>query len=318
MELSVAGTENSRNGITYVLITPARNEAVFIESTIQSVIHQTWKPLRWIIVSDGSTDGTDEIVQKYTSEYVWIELVRHPERAERNFAGKVIAFNSGYERLKHLDFEVIGNLDADISFDPNYFAFLMRKFAETPNLGVGGTPFREDNEQYNYNFTSIEHVSGACQLFRRRCFEEIGGYIPLRGGGIDLVAVTTARMKGWLTRSFPEKACIHNRPMGTASHGKLKAFLKQGTKDYRLGTHPLWELSRSLYQMTKWPFVLGGCSLLWGFIWSMCHHVERPVPPELVAFRRAEQMRRLKAFCRNVLPTSRSMSMVSGPAKKSS
>jgi hypothetical protein len=175
---------------------------------------------------------------------------------------------------------------------------------------------REGNEQYNYSFTSIEHVSGACQLFRRRCFEEIGGYIPIEGEGIDLVAVTTARMKWWLTKSFPEKVCIHHRLMGTASHSKLKAFLKQDTKDYGLGTHPLWELSRPFYQMTKRPFVLGGCLLLWGFFWSMVNRVERPVPPELVAFRRTEQMRRLKTFFRNVLPTSRSVSITSGSGWK--
>src|ERR1700730_14135112 len=102
---------------TYVLITPARNEAQFIELTIRSVVTQTVRPLRWIIVSDGSTDGTDDIVRKYTRDYPWIQLVRMPERRERHFAGKVHAFNSGYERLRDLGYDVIANLDGDISFD---------------------------------------------------------------------------------------------------------------------------------------------------------------------------------------------------------
>jgi biofilm PGA synthesis N-glycosyltransferase PgaC len=300
----------------YVLITPARNEAAFIGSTIQSVINQTLKPLKWVIVSDGSTDGTDEIVKKYLDEYHWMELVRLPERAERHFAGKVIAFNKGYERVKQLDYDVIGNLDADISFEPDYFAFLMGKFADNPKLGVGGTPFREGNKQYNYEFTSIEHVSGACQLFRRRCFEEIGGYIPMKGGGIDLVAVTTARMKGWYTQTFPEKACIHHRSMGTADHGKVHASFRLGIKDYVLGTHPLWQFSRSFYQMTKSPFIIGGCALLWGFFYAMLNHTERPLSPELVAFRRREQMLRLKDFTRRLFRYVASSAITSRSAPK--
>src|SRR5580704_15717832 len=161
----------------YVLITPARNEAKFIELTLESMVSQTVVPLKWVIVSDGSTDGTDEIVKKYTSDYAWIELIRMPERKERHFAGKVLAFNAGYAKLAGLPYEIIGNLDGDVSFDGDYFDFLLRKFDENPHLGVAGTPFREGSFQYDYRFTSIEHVSGQCQLFRRECFEAIGGYV---------------------------------------------------------------------------------------------------------------------------------------------
>src|SRR6266446_10732688 len=114
----------------YVLISPARNEALYIGKTIESVIAQTVHPVRWVIVSDGSTDGTYDVVMKYVAQHDWIVLVRQPERAERHFAGKVNAFNAGYARLKDLDYEVIGSLDGDISFDENYFSFLLRKLAE--------------------------------------------------------------------------------------------------------------------------------------------------------------------------------------------
>src|SRR5438046_8334366 len=137
----------------YVLITPARNEAQFIELTIKSVVAQTVRPLKWVIVSDGSTDGTEEIVNKYVADHPWIELVRMPERRERHFAGKVHAFNAGRARSKGLDYDVIGNLDADVTFDEGYFDFLLRKFAESPRLGVAGTPFRENGLQYDYRFT---------------------------------------------------------------------------------------------------------------------------------------------------------------------
>ena len=280
--------------LKYVIISPARNEADFIRLTLESVASQTHRPVKWVIVSDGSTDGTDAIVQEYTARHDWIELVQLPERRERNFAGKVGAFNAGLARVEDLEFDVLGNLDADISFDPEYFAFLMCKFAEYPGLGVGGTPFREGNNQYDYRFTSIDHVSGACQMFRRKCFEEIGGYTPIRGGGIDLVAVLTARSKGWQTRTFPEKTCLHHRPMGTATQGKLAFMLKGGGRDYALGMHPLWEVVRSMYQMTRRPFVLGGGCLLAGFVWAMVTRRKHIVPPELVTFRRAEQMQKLK------------------------
>src|ERR1700747_1499442 len=107
----------------YILITPARNEALFIEKTIVSVVAQTMRPIKWVIVSDGSTDATDDIVCKYVREYSWIELVRTPEHRERHFAAKVHAFNAGYARVKDLEYEIIGNLDADVSFDErDYFA----------------------------------------------------------------------------------------------------------------------------------------------------------------------------------------------------
>jgi biofilm PGA synthesis N-glycosyltransferase PgaC len=282
--------------LKYVLVTPARNEATFIEQTIQSVVAQTVRPVKWIIVSDGSTDATEDIVNAYASAHPWIELLRMPERTERDFAGKVYAFNAGYGRVKELDYEVIASLDGDISFEPDYLAFLLGKFRDNPRLGVAGTPFREGTHQYDYRFTSIEHVSGACQVFRRDCFEEIGGYVPRKMGGIDLVAVITARMKGWQTRSFPEKTCIHHRKMGTAKQNLWSAAFRGGYGDYRLGTHPLWEFCRSPYQLSQRPLIAGACLRLAGFVWAMATRTDKQVPADLVAFRRQEQMKRLRHF----------------------
>jgi biofilm PGA synthesis N-glycosyltransferase PgaC len=282
---------------SYVLITPARNEAAFIELTLKSVVAQTVRPLKWVIVSDGSTDGTDEIVAKYLADNPWIELLRMPERRERHFAGKVHAFNAGYARVKDLPFEIVGSLDADLSFDSEYFLFLLAKLAENPELGLVGTPFQDGpNKTYDFRFVSIEHVSGACQLFRRQCFEDIGGYKPVKGGGIDHIAVLTARMKGWKTRTFTEKMSIHHRPMGTADRGTFKARFKTGSLDYALGGHPIWELFRTCYQMSRRPVLIGGLTLLAGYLWASVTRAERPISPELVKFRRSEQMHRLRNF----------------------
>jgi poly-beta-1,6-N-acetyl-D-glucosamine synthase len=283
--------------MSYVIITPARNEAQFIELTLRSVVAQTVRPLKWVIVSDGSTDGTDEIVKKYVESNPWIELVRMPERQERDFAGKVRAFNAGYARVKDSDYEAIVSLDADISFDADYFSFLLERLSSDPLLGLVGTPFRETSGQtYDYRFVSIEHVSGACQVFRRACFEEVGGYIPVKGGSIDHIAVITARMKGWKTRTFTDKVCEHHREMGTAERGVLMSRFKLGVKDYVFGNHPLWELFRTVYQMKFAPVCLGGLALGTGYCWAFLRRVERPVSQELVAFHRREQMTRLGKF----------------------
>lgn len=288
--------QSTSNSLRYVLITPARNEEAFIEQTINSVVGQTILPIKWVIVSDGSTDGMDEIVKKYAAEHKWIELVRMPERKERHFAGKVHAFNAGYVRVKDLNYDIIGNLDADISFASDYFEFLLGKFIEMPELGVAGTPFVEGSFQYNYAFVSIEHVSGACQLFKRRCFEEVGGYKPIRGGGVDWVAVTTARMTGWKTRTFTEKTCLHHRKVGTGKEKPWVSKIKVGQQDYYLGGHPLWEIFRSLYQMRFRPYLIGGPLIFAGYTWAFLTGIPKPIPEELVRFRRREQMQRLKRF----------------------
>ena len=281
--------------LTYVVITPARNEERSIEMTIQSVIAQTVRPLRWVIVSDGSTDGTDDIVERYAAERDWIVLIRMPEREERNFAGKVYAFNAGREQVKDLSYDVITSLDGDITFDSGYFAFLLEKLASDSTLGLVGTPFRERaHDTYDYRFVSIEHVSGACQVFRRECFEAIGGYVPVKGGAIDNIAVITARMKGWKTRTFTDKICLHHREMGTAQSGVLHAKFKFGGKDYAIGNHPAWEIFRACYQMTRKPFLVGGIALGAGYLWAAVRGAERPVSRELMAFHRREQMQRLK------------------------
>lgn len=279
---------------TYVLVTPARNEAQLIEATIQSVVAQSIRPLKWVIVSDGSTDGTDEIVARYAVAHEWIELVRMTDRAERHFAGKAYAFKAGKDRLDHLPYDVIANLDADITFEPDYFEYLLGRLAADPALGVVGTPYVEKNgESYDYKFTSLDHVSGACQVFRRECYEAIGGYVPVKVGTIDCIAVMTARMKGWKTRTFTGKVCNHHRKVGTAQRGPMKANFYTGVMDYAMGNHPLWQLFRTVYQMSKKPYIARGAALGAGYLWAMIRRGERPVSRELMTFHRREQMQRL-------------------------
>jgi glycosyltransferase involved in cell wall biosynthesis len=294
---------NGTNNLRYVLISPSRNEARFIENTLKSVVSQSVLPLKWVIVNDGSTDATAEIVTRYAERFSWIELLNRPVRQERHFAAKVHAFNAGLERVKQLQYDIIGNLDADVSLDPDHFEFLLSKFAQDSQLGVAGTVFTEP-DGYNSATDSFEgqtYVSGQCQIFRRQCFEEIGGYVPSKAGGIDWMAVTTARMIGWNTRSFREKSFLHHRALGTAERGIVASNYAYGKKDYILGGHPLWQIFRCAFRMAKRPYIVGGVALFAGYWAAVLSGMERPVSPELMRFHRAEQMRKL----RNILSSLR-------------
>lgn len=287
----------------YILITPARNEQAFIKTTLDSVVAQTTLPELWVIVDDGSIDRTAEIVESYTKRYPWIELICRKQDPDRNFASKAHSVAQAFSRAKSIDFDVVGNLDADVSFNPDYLEFLMQRFSEDPKLGVAGTPFTQDGgyDSSKHSFEGENYVAGPCQLFRRECFEDIGGYVPNRAGGVDWIAAMTARMKGWTVRSFPEKRFHHHRTLGTAGKGPVRALFSYGEKDYYLGGSPVWELFRVTYRATKKPLLLGGVALLTGYTWAALRRIKRAVSPELMHFHRAEQMKKLRAIFHSLL-----------------
>ena len=303
-EIKSEGEEKTKT-LNYVLISPVRDEAKYIRKTLESVVRQTVLPLKWVIVSDGSTDGTDEIVREYAAEHPWIELLRMPERKERHFGGKVHAFNAGLEKVKQLAYDVIGNLDGDSSFDADYIEYLLRKFAENSTLGVAGTNYLEDSWssalKHDYRFANIEDVTGQCQLFRRECFDEIGGYKPNKDGGIDLFATLSARMHGWQTQVFTGKFLFHHRPSGTARVSRFLVEFHNGRRDYAFGCHPFWEPFRAAYRLTRKPWVIGGFLLFVGYYWAVFTGTPKSVTDDLVQFRRKEQMIRLRNLFRRML-----------------
>ena len=171
---------------------------------------------------------------------------------------------------------------------------------------MAGTIFKEDGySSETDSFEGESHVSGQFQLFRRRCFEDIGGYIPHKAGGIDWIAVTTARMKGWKTRSFREKSFFHHRHLGTAERSKLASSFSYGEKDYYLGNHPVWELFRVAYRMSKRPYLVDGLAVGLGYASAGVRRIHRPISHDLMHFHRKEELRKLKAILKSVLAFKR-------------
>jgi glycosyltransferase involved in cell wall biosynthesis len=284
--------------LNYALITPAKNEEKYIEKTIRSVINQTKLPQKWVIVNDGSIDKTSEIVNKYRKEHSWIELVELPVRNERRFDAKIESFNNGYKKIDLNKIDIIGNIDADISFDSDFIEYLLIKFMEIPRLGVAGAPFVENNRiVYQGKHVDLNHVSGACQLFRIDCYNEIGGFTPVKHGGVDWIAVTTARMKGWKTQTFIEKSYNHLRPIGTGNAGLIKARFNHGIKDYYLGNLFTWQCLRTFNQLFHKPYILSGIMTFTGYMYAALSGIKKPITKELIEFHQKEQINRmLKIF----------------------
>jgi len=278
----------------YVLITPARNEEVCLEQTIATVLAQSILPRQWIIVSDGSVDRTDEIAAQYARSHRFIRLLRAPAHQQRDFGAKARAFQAGYDQIVDTDYGFVGNLDADVSFGPDYYEQILERFQGNPNLGVaGGVICERVKDRFVPQRISLNSVAGAVQLFRRRCFEDVGGYIPMKGGGIDAAAEIIARMHGWTVQTFLDIPVYHPRRVSTGKASILSTRFHQGVTNYLLGYHPLFQLVSSLYRVADRPYVIGSALVLLGYGWSCLRRYQRPVPDEVVHFLRSEQRARL-------------------------
>lgn len=283
------------NNSKYVLITAARNEESFIENTLKAVISQTISPTRWVIVSDGSTDRTDDIIRSYSKDLKFIRLLRLEDAAKRNFRSQVYAINAGVGELRNEVYQYIGNTDADISFGPEYFHELIKKFQKSPKLGLAGGTIYEENKGVfaPRKFNSVKSVPHAVQFFRRECFEQVGGYLPLKYGGPDTHAVVMARMIGWKVQSYPDLYVFHHRPTSSCE-GFIRAAIRQGKMDYSLGNHPLFELFKCASRIREKPYFLYAFTHMIGFVSALCQKESRIVSDEFINYLRKEQLSRIK------------------------
>ena len=279
----------------YVIITPAHNEAALIGQTAESIAAQTMRPAKWVVVNDASSDRTREIIESHASRHDFIEVVNLERAAGRHFGNKVRAFNAGLDRVKHLAYDYVGNLDADMTVAPTYFAELLSRFTADAKLGLGGGMVHTSvGDKFVSQNVALDSVAGAVQLFRRECFEKIGGYRPMPGGGIDSAAEIAARMHGWETRTFPELRALEHRFTGTANASPVGASVKLGRRMYSLGYSPVFFCLRSLYRLFQPPLVIGSGALLYGYFSDAIQRKPQAVAPEVVRFLRQEQRGKLK------------------------
>ena len=282
---------------SYCIITPAYNEALFIEQTIKSVLCQTILPCKWIIVDDGSVDETEEIVRRYTDKYDWISyLYRAKPSGESYFSSNVNAIMEGWNSLAGELFKYLAILDADITLPKNYYEKILKSFDFDTRLGVasgiyenliGGKLCKVLNDRRS--------TPKAIQVFRREVFESIGGFIPLKHGGEDTIACVMARMSGWKTWSFPDIKVVHHRPTGTGkSSSILRVRFNQGMCEYSLATHPVFFVIKCIRRsFLEKPFMVGGILRVCGYFFAYIRKEEILIPDDVVRYTRSEQLRRI-------------------------
>ena len=293
------------SAVRYVIVTPAFNEAQYIPKTIESVIRQTILPQRWVIVDDGSTDQTAQIIKQYADRYPWISYLRRSKDPSHTYyASNVYALQAGYEQVRDVSFEFVATLDADIILGDRYYERIFERFEANPDIGIAtGTLFEPINGHLKELAFDRYSTPKALQVFRRACYEKIGGYIPCRNGGEDTCAEIMARMHGWRTWSFRDIQVVHQRPVGTGDDKRvLHARFRQGLADYCLATHPVFMLAKCLRRcLTEGPYLLSGLARLAGFLYGYLVAEERQLPADARQYVRREQLRRLLA-CAHIGP----------------
>ena len=284
--------EGNKMSFRYVIVTPARDEEAHLEGTIQSVVDQTVKPAEWVIVNDGSTDRTADIIDKYAAHYGWIRGLDRANRGFRKSGGGIVdAFNDGYRSLLCCDWNFVVKLDGDLTFEPDYFERIFERFGGEPRLGIaGGTLYSLSSGRMKVERNPRFHVRGATKVYRRECWEQIGGLWPALGW--DTVDETSASMKGWITMSIPDIHAIHHRPTG-AANGAWNNSVKQGLICHTVGYHPLFVLASCVYRLVHKPYGIRALGSLCGFVHASLTRVPQVNDPALIKFVRGEQMKRL-------------------------
>lgn len=278
--------------IRYVVITPVRDEEEHVESTIRSMIGQTIRPCQWVIVNDGSTDGTAKILDKYAEQYSWIKAVHRGNRGFRKSGGGVVeAFYDGYEAVECDGWDFIAKFDGDLAFDPTYFEHCFAEFRQDGELGIGGGIICYVHEgRKAFEQTPAFHVRGASKIYRKACWESIGGL--LRAPGWDTFDEVKANSLGWKTRSFPHLHLVHHRDTGAAD-GTWRTLVKYGRANYICGYHPLFLLTKCVVRLVKKPYLLGSLGILYGYVSAPLMNVRRVDDRDAVEYLRRQQLRRL-------------------------
>lgn len=280
----------------YVLISPCRNEEAYLRRTLDSVLRQSVPPARWVIVDDGSTDRTPEILRDYASAHDLIRVVTNPDRGHRAVGPGVIeAFYVGLAEVDLSDFDYLCKLDLDLDLPPGYFERLMQRMEADPRLGsCSGKPYYRDGAGRPVSEKCGDEMSvGMTKFYRVACFRDIGGFVrAVMWDGIDC---HKGRQLGWRNRSWdaPDLHFEHLRPMGSSTKGILHGRMRHGEGQYFMGSHPLYFAATALYRMVHPPYVTGSLAMLWGYARAALQGQPRHGDAALRAYIRAYQRRAL-------------------------
>lgn len=297
---SVSLTSKQSDKMKYVVISPVRNEAQYINLTLQSMVNQTVKPSEWVIVNDASTDETADIVASYAQDHNWLKLItkeRRVKAADRQRGRGVIdTFYFGRDKLTVQDYSFIIKLDGDVAFEPNYFEFLLDKFAENSRLGIAGGGLYEQKNGEDWTLVSApDHVGGPAKMYRRSCIESIGGIVPALGwDGFD---EWQALALGWDVRSFDQLKIFHHRIMGNAT-GSLKSKIEQGYGAHCMGYHPLYTVVRGLGHISTPPYLLGGLAMIVAHFVAWSQGQPQLPAPSIKRFIQQTQLKQLAGLIR--------------------
>jgi len=276
----------------YVVITPVRDEEKYLPFTIESMVGQTVRPLEWVIVDDGSKDGTGRVIDEATRQHSWIRGIRRQDRGYRKWgAGIIEAFYDGFHALTCANWEFMAKMDGDLSFEPGYFAGMFDKFEQNIRLGIGGGYlYHVDNGQRALEQNPTFHVRGGAKIYRRACWEAIDGLWV--GPGSDTVDEVKANMLGWSTRSFLDLQIQHHRWTG-AAYGRWGGIVKNGKTDYVSGYHPLFLLAKCVARLAQRPFLVGSVALLYGYVSAYLQRIPRVNDPQLIKYLQHQQLAKL-------------------------
>lgn len=282
----------SAKSAKYSIISPVRDEEANLARTIESVIHQTVRPQEWVIVNDGSTDGTAEIADSYARQHDWIRVCHRENRGFRKAGGGVVdAFNDGYRSLRLSDWEFIVKLDGDLSFNTEYFQSCFQTFEVQKELGIaGGTIYNVIGGQAIPEYCPAFHVRGATKIYRRACWDAIGGFWPAPGW--DTMDEVKAQMLGWSTRTLADLQVLHHRPTGK-NDGTWGAGFKNGRANYICGYHPLFMVLKCAKRLKEKPYLIQSASLFWGFVSGYLQGIRQVDDRATIKYLRRQQLSRL-------------------------
>lgn len=276
----------------YVVVSPVRDEARHLRETLSSMLGQTVRPHCWVIVNDGSTDDTGSIADQWALEHSWIRVVHRADRGHRAAGGGVVeAFKTGYALVETEPWEYLTKLDGDLSFETDYFERCLREFEQDPKLGIGGgVIWNIENGRRVFEQHPDFHVRGATKIYRRACWDQIGGLVTATGW--DTIDEVAANMAGWTTRTFREIEL--NQLRGTGSvEGPWRDSVKNGKAAYMAGYHPAFLIARAARRSVRPPILVAGAGLIRGYFGVAIRRRRRAIGQAHLRYVRQQQRNRL-------------------------